>query len=139
VEEMKYRKSGKLDWEASALGFGAMRLPFIGGDFRNIEEAEAFKTIRHAIENGVNYVDTAYPYHGGSSEVVVGKALKDGYREKARLATKLRCRLIKGPEDFDKYFDEQLERLNTPYVDFYLIHGLRYGRWSEMKEHGVFE
>jgi predicted aldo/keto reductase-like oxidoreductase len=136
---MKYRKFGNLDWEASALGFGAMRLPFLGSDFRNIDEPQAIKMIRHAIDNGVNYVDTAYPYHGGSSEVVVGKALKDGYREKVRLATKLPCWLIKGPEDFDKYFNEQLERLDTPHVDFYLIHGLRYGWWPEMKEHGVFD
>jgi hypothetical protein len=63
---MKYRKFGRLGWEASALGFGAMRLPFIGGDFRNIDEPEAIKMIRHVIDNGVSYVDTAYPYHGGN-------------------------------------------------------------------------
>jgi predicted aldo/keto reductase-like oxidoreductase len=67
VLEMMYRKFGKLDWEASALGFGTMRLPFIGGDFRNIDEPEAIKMIRHAIDNGVSYVDMAYSYHSGTA------------------------------------------------------------------------
>ncbi len=133
---MKYRKMGSLGWEVSALGFGAMRLP-VNKQFKIIED-EAIKMIRYAIDHGVNYVDTAYPYHDGDSEVLVGKALKDGYREKVYLTTKLPIWFVKKQEDFDQYFNEQVERLqSTP--DIYLFHGLNKERLEKIKQLNLIE
>jgi len=136
---MKYRKFGKLDWQVSALGFGAMRLPTIDGNPANINEAEAIQMIRYAIDNGVNYLDTAYPYHSGQSERLVGKALKDGYRERMKLATKMPVRMIEKAEDFDRFFNEQLERLDTDRLDFYLFHGLRALSWHKVRDMGIIK
>lgn len=133
---MQYRPFGKLDFQVSALGFGAMRLPMKDG---KIEETEATQMLRYAIDHGVNYVDTAYPYHDGASEGFVGRALKDGYREKVKVATKLPSWLVKTADDFDKYLNEQLERLQLPYVDFYLLHALNKENWPKLRELGVLE
>jgi predicted aldo/keto reductase-like oxidoreductase len=136
---MKYRKFGKLDWQGSALGFGCMRLPTVGDDRSNIDEAEATRMVHYAIDHGVNYIDTAYPYHGGNSELFVGRVLKGGYREKVKLATKLPCWQVESTEDFDKYLNEQLQKLQTEHIDFYLLHGLGESRWSKMRDLGILE
>ncbi|MCJ7633524.1 aldo/keto reductase, partial [Candidatus Bathyarchaeota archaeon] len=81
---MKYRKFGKLDWEVSTLGFGTMRLPSLQNNQSQIDELESIRMMRYAFDHGINYVDTAYNYGGGKSEIAVGKALKDGYRKKVR-------------------------------------------------------
>ena len=134
---MKYRKFGSLDWEVSALGFGAMRLPFHGDDQSNIDEEKAISMIRYAADHGVNYIDSAYLYHMGKSEVLVGKALKDGYREKMKVATKLPARMIEKAEDFDRILGEQLERLDMDFIDFYLLHGLGKDTWEKVRDFGV--
>jgi predicted aldo/keto reductase-like oxidoreductase len=137
---VKYRSFGKkLDWKVSALGFGAMRLPIIDNDAAKIDELEATRLIRYAIDHGVNYVDTAYPYHRGNSESFVGKVLRDGYREKVKLATKMPIWLVKSEQDMDKYLEEQLSRLNLDYADFYLLHGLEKERFQKLKELNVFK
>lgn len=134
---MQYRKFGKLDWEVSVLGFGAMRLPTIDGKPENIDEPLAKRMIRYAIDHGVNYLDTAYPYHGGQSERVVGRVLKDGYREKIKLATKMPVRMVEKAEDFDRFFNEQRERLQVDKFDFYLLHGLRSTSWPNVRDMGI--
>ena len=131
---MEYRKFGNIDWEVSALGFGAMRLPTDGDESSDIAEEEAVEMIRYAIDNGVNYVDTAWPYHGEESEKLVAKALKDGYREKTKVATKLPIWLVDDKEDLDKYLNKQLEKLEVDKIDFYLIHALSKDRWQKCKD-----
>lgn len=135
---MQYRRFGKLDFLVSALGFGAMRLPTEGSTDNSdrlsgsIAETEAIEMIRNAIDQGVNYVDTAYGYHKGKSEILVGKALQNGYREKVKLATKSPVWLIKEPEDFERLLEEQLNKLQTDHIDFYLLHALSRDRWRNI-------
>jgi predicted aldo/keto reductase-like oxidoreductase len=136
---MQYRKFGKLDWKVSALGFGCMRLPIIGQDQSKIDEPLAIRMIRYAIDNGVNYLDSAYMYHAGNSERVLGRALKEGYREKVRVATKLPAMMIQKAEDFDRILNDQIEKLQVGKIDFYLLHGLNNVSWVKVRDLGVLK
>jgi predicted aldo/keto reductase-like oxidoreductase len=132
VKIMEYRKLGKTGIKASVLGFGAMRLPTSKPDDpTSIIEDEAIKIIRQAIDGGVNYIDSAYVYHRGQSEILVGKALKDGYREKVSIMTKNPVRMVEKPEDYDKFLDEELKRYDTEFIDVYLFHGLKMESFEE--------
>ena len=135
---MKYRKLGKLDWQVSALGFGAMRLPVLNEDYAKIDEAQAIPMIRYAVDHGVNYIDSAWGYHRGMSEVIVEKALRYGYREKVKVATKLPCPDVQTAADFDRLLNEQLGRLNSK-IDFYLLHGLNKMQWAKVRDLGVMK
>lgn len=130
---MHYRKFGKLKWKVSALGFGCMRLPTIDGKSGNIDQEKVTQMIRRAVEAGVNYFDTAYGYHEQKSEIALGKALEGGYRERVRIATKSPVWLIKESADFDRLLDQQLQRLQTGTVDFYLLHALNKDSWEKVQ------
>ncbi len=141
---MLYRKIGKTDCNASVLSLGCMRLPMLEQkdppkDFierqRAVDEEKALEMISYAIDNGVNYFDTAYMYHAGNSELILGKAIK-GKREKLYITTKSPVFMVQKNEDFDRILDEQLKKLGTDYLDFYLLHGLNKETWEKAKEFG---
>lgn len=137
---MQYRKLGKTGFAVSALGFGAMRLPSMKNPLDpRVDEKEAVRMIRRAIDRGVNYIDTAWPYHLGASEKIVGKALQEGYREKVFLVTKLPMFMVNKQEDFSRYFDSQLEKLRTGYVDCYLFHSMDEGAFKKVKDYRLME
>ena len=136
---MQYRKMGSLDWEVSALGFGCMRLPPRKINRLRAETDESIQLIRHGIDQGINYIDTAWPYHLGDSERIVGEALKDGYRERVHLVTKLPMFVVRRTEDFDRYLNAQLEKLQTDYLDIYLFHSMNAGQFEKMKNLGLIE
>jgi len=129
---MQYRTMKSTGDRLSALGYGCMRLPRKGV---GVDVERSVRQIRYAIDQGVNYLDTALLY--GSSESVVGKALADGYREKVKLATKLPPFQVKTREDMDKLLDVQLQNLNTDHIDYYLLHNLNPGDWARFKALGV--
>ena len=134
---MLYRKVPKNGDELSILGFGAMRLP---QRLNRIDEKSAAPLIYHAIDQGLNYVDTAWPYHGGQSEPFVGKILSvDGYRDKIKLATKLPHWQTKNSTDMHDILNKQLERLRTDHIDYYLVHNLNGASWKRAREKGVIE
>jgi predicted aldo/keto reductase-like oxidoreductase len=137
---MRYRKFGTLDINVSALGFGAMRLPLQEeGVPANIDNATAIAMMEYAFDHGVNYVDTAYLYHEGQSELVVGEVLNNGYRDSVYLATKMPTWAINTYDDFDRFLNEQLQRLQVDQIDFYLLHNVNTVRWPKLRDLGVLE
>lgn len=137
---MNYRNLGNNGFKVSSLGFGAMRLPILNNDAGNIDKKETEKMIIYSIDNGINYFDTAYVYHNGLSEIVLGKIFKKNKcRNKIKIATKMPCWLIEKYEDFDKYLNEQLERLQTNHIDFYMLHGLFSERWDKVYNKNVLD
>ncbi|PKL39852.1 MAG: aldo/keto reductase [Spirochaetae bacterium HGW-Spirochaetae-1] len=133
---MLYRKMPKNGDTLSILGFGCMRLPEKNG---RIDEERAMAQVRHAIDNGVNYIDTAMPYHLGASEPFLGRALKDGYREKVKLATKLPHWQVKKAGDMERLLRAQLKNLNTGSIDYYLIHNMNGDDWERLQGLGLRE
>jgi predicted aldo/keto reductase-like oxidoreductase len=133
---MLYRNMASTGDELSILGFGCMRLPMKSG---RVDEERATRQLRHAIDSGVNYIDTAVPYHMGTSEPFVGRALSSGYRERVKLATKLPPWQTSTREDMDRILREQLEKLRTDHIDYYLVHALNGESWAKMRDLGVLE
>lgn len=135
---MQYREFKKLGIKVSAFGVGCMRFPTVDVDGEKVVDVENAKNIvRRAIDAGVNYVDTAYNYSNKTNELVVAEALADGYRDKVYLATKLPSFLCETPEDLPRFFEEQLQKLKTDHLDFYLVHALNRKSWDKMKELGI--
>jgi predicted aldo/keto reductase-like oxidoreductase len=130
---------GSLDWKVSSLGFGCMRLPPRRINRLRAKTDESIKLIRNGIDLGINYVDTAWPYHLGDSEKILGNALKEGYREKVKLATKFPIFLAPRIIKFESCLKKQLKRLQTDFVDVYLFHALDRGQFEKIKRLGLIE
>lgn len=125
---------GSLDWKVSALGLGCMRLPSRRINRLRAETKKSIDLICYGIDLGINYIDTAWPYHLGDSEKILGKALKEGYREKVYLITKLPIFMVRKSSDFDKYLSAQIKRLQTDYLDGYFFHALNKGQLEKIKK-----
>ena len=142
---MLYRKMPRSDKDLSILGFGCMRFPVLDNDPSKIDEVKAEEMLRYAIDHGVNYLDTAWPYHGtgsaegGNSEPFLGKLMSKGYREKVFLASKLPSWFINSREDMDVFLDKQLKRLQTDHIDFYLVHALGKRYWTSLTDLNLLE
>ena len=142
---MLYNELGKTGLKVSRLGFGTMRLPTINSN-ADIDTQEASKMLEYGIENGINLIDTAYPYHSktlegsGNSERFVGEFLaENNYRNEVLISTKSPSWAIDSKDDFQMYLDEQLEKLQTDYIDIYLLHSLTVPDWFKVRDFGVLD
>ena len=135
---MKKRQLGK-GTDISVLGFGCMRLPQNSTVASDIDREKAYEMFDAAIADGVNYFDTAYPYHGGASEGLVGDYFQSRSKEGISIATKLPVWMVNAPEDLERLFQEQLDRLQQPTIDYYLLHALNEKTWNQVKSHGGLE
>ena len=136
---MKYRTMGKLGIQTSAFGLGCMR--FIGAASGDsvINEEKAIRLIRQAIDGGVTYLDTAYVYLDKTSEIVLGKALRDGYRDRVNIATKMPAEFVHNREEMEALLESELKKLQTDHIDFYLMHGINREKWEYFKSIGAPE
>lgn len=134
---MKYRKFDKIEKPASVFGLGCMRFNGPAKGDSCIDEEKAIKLIRQAIDGGVTYLDTAYVYLDQTSEIVLGKALLDGYRDKVTIATKMPVEYVNNYEEMEALLDSELKKLQTDHVDFYLMHGIDKEKWLQFKAMGA--
>lgn len=142
---MLYREMGKTGEKVSILGFGCMRLP-IRGSYVQIDVEKASNILNYALDQGINYLDTAYPYHGistshgGNSEIFLGEYLTESSRrDEVYLATKLPTWRLENEGDMENFLTQQLKRLQTDYIDFYLLHSLKEKQWFHLEDLGVLE
>ena len=136
---MKYRTMGKLGIETSAFGLGCMRFNGAASGDSIIDEKKAISLIRKAIDGGVTYLDTAYVYLDKTSEIVLGKALLDGYRDRVRIATKMPMEYVHNREEMENLLESELKKLQTDHIDFYLMHGINKEKWEYFKSIGARE
>lgn len=135
---MKYKEFTKDKIKVSRLGFGLMRLPTIDGDNAKIDYKASRKLVEKALETGINYFDTAYNYHSQQSEIFTGEIFSGGLREKIHIATKNPVWLIEKPEDFERLLDIQLKKLQTNYIDFYLLHSMNKDSLKRVMDNDVY-
>ena len=136
---MKYRKFGSTDFKVSALGLGCMRLPTKKLMPLQVDMPKSIQLIKSAVDKGINYLDTAWPYHLGASEKIVGIALQGSYREKVHLVTKSPLFLVNKAEDFDKFLNKQLKKLQTDYIDSYLFHSMNRSGLEKLKKYHLID
>ena len=136
---MKYRNFGKLGIQGSAFGLGCMRFNGTASGDSIIDEQKAIGLIRRAIDGGVTYLDTAYVYLDRTSETVLGKALRDGYRDRVTVATKMPSEYVHNRAGMEALLAEELKKLQTDHIDFYLMHGINREKWEYFKSIGAPE
>lgn len=136
---MKYRPMGKLGIQASAFGLGCMRFNGAASGDSVIDEQKAVSLIRRAIDGGVTYLDTAYVYLDKTSEIVLGKALRDGYRDRVTIATKMPAEYVHNRAEMEALLESELKKLQTDHIDFYLMHGINREKWEYFKSIGAPE
>jgi predicted aldo/keto reductase-like oxidoreductase len=136
---MKYRKFGSTGFKVSALGLGCMRLPTKKLMPLQVDMPKSIKLIKSAVDKGINYLDTAWVYHFGASEKIVGMALQVGYREKVHLVTKSPLFLVNKAEDFDKFLNKQLKKLQIDYIDSYLFHAMNKSGLEKLKKYNLID
>jgi predicted aldo/keto reductase-like oxidoreductase len=136
---MKYRKFGSTGFIVSALGLGCMRLPTKKLMPLQADIPKSIKLIKSAVDKGINYIDTAWLYHFGASEKIVGSALQGGYRKNVHLVTKSPLFLVNKAEDFDKFLNKQLKKLQTDYIDTYLFHAMNKSGLEKLKKYNLID